>query len=297
MESEFKSYDKNNIFYKKWESSETKAIIQIFHGLGEMADYYEEFAREANKNNLTVYLFEYRGHGRTKAPFGEGNIFDQYVRDSLIFNTLIKKEYPDKKIFAIGHSLGTGIIQGALNLFPEFWAGVILTGLPDQRYDEKLIQGILEEIGKNGPDAPNVGAATELFGNLNDSFASEGSTLSWLTRDAERRDYYERLPYTNVSYSNRFYLDQAEYSTKMNQHGLSELENKDFPILILTGGNDIIADHGKYGDTKVKELIQKGFEDATSIVYPEFRHSILQEVGRDIVYNDIFDWIAKHNQY
>ena len=53
---------------KKWLSDNEKAKIQIIHGLGEMSEYYEQFAEYITAKGVSVYLCEYREHGRTALP-------------------------------------------------------------------------------------------------------------------------------------------------------------------------------------------------------------------------------------
>ena len=67
----------------------------------------------------------------------------------------------------------------------------------------------------------------------------------------------------------------------------------DTPILLLTGSNDVTAANGTYGDTKAKLLLEAGYRDVTSIIYPGLRHSVLQEKARMKVLEDIAQWLKK----
>ncbi len=294
MAGEFTTYDSEKIYYQSWTVDCPKAVIQIYHGLGEMEFYYTEFAQKANLDGISVYLHEYRAHGRTAAGFNEADIFSQYIKDALIFHTVIQRENPGIPVFLLAHSVGTEIAQGALYQYPEFYEGAILTGMPDQSFGEELLHGIEREIRENGPDAPNIAAAMELFGHVNDDYAEENSTLAWLTSDSAKRDFYEALPYTNVSYSNRFYRDMVLYQEQLKVQGILQIGRKELPLLILTGGEDLVSAHGTYGAKIAEQLKKNGFSDVTERTYPGYRHSILQETGRDKVEKDIFNWIGRH---
>jgi pimeloyl-ACP methyl ester carboxylesterase len=79
-----------------------------------MAWYYEDLAKKANQLGFSVYLHEYRKHGRTEADYGDGNIFLTFASDAAQMLTRIRQENPGKKVFLVCHSLGTGIAQFAI---------------------------------------------------------------------------------------------------------------------------------------------------------------------------------------
>lgn len=62
---------------KKWLSDNEKAKIQIIHGLGEMSEYYEQFAEYITAKGVSVYLCEYREHWKDGTACG----YRQYRSD------------------------------------------------------------------------------------------------------------------------------------------------------------------------------------------------------------------------
>ena len=64
--------------------------------------------------------------------------------------------------------------------------------------------------------------------------------------------------------------------------------------LAHNGSEDVTAENGTYGDTKLDLLEEAGFEDVESVVYEGLRHSILQETLADMVTSDILEWIQEH---
>jgi len=303
--SYYTSYDGEKIFYKEWQAEKEKAVIQIAHGLGEMADYYEEFARIANRSHFTVYLNEARGHGRTGPVFNSENIMDQFEKDLLHLNNIIREKHINKPVFLVGHSMGTVIIQSILsdnksqdndknqdNDIQRTWAGVLLSGIPYQENMEELINEVYMEISLYGEDAPSVTTFTKMFSNVNDSFSQEEGALAWLTGDGERRDYFLSLPYTNVSYSNRFYKDFLEKSLEVQEEGIFRYCDKSLPVYILGGQFDVVSKSGTYGEARAKEMEENGFTNVKVKTYQGFRHSILQEIQRKLVYENILEWIT-----
>ena len=293
---EYQSYDGRQIFYVKWQAQNEIAVLQIAHGLGEMADYYEEFAKLANDHHITVYLNEARGHGRTRAAYNSENIIEQYVKDVVELNRQIKKTYTDKPLFILGHSLGSVVTQLAILEYPQAWNGLILTGMPYQKNISELMKEVSREIVENGENADSISTFLKLFANINDSFPESEGSLAWLTSDEERRAYYIDLPYTNILYSNRFYRDFLEKSKEVQETGIVGYEDQTVPIAILGGESDVISENGTYGKTVTKKLKNTGFTNVSNKIYPQMRHSILQERNREQVFEDIAEWIGEISQ-
>lgn len=82
-----------------------KAKIQIIHGLGEMSEYYEQFAEYITAKGVSVYLCEYREHGRTALPADIDNIVQTAAKECGDFSSYVHSE-SETPLFLLGHSLG-----------------------------------------------------------------------------------------------------------------------------------------------------------------------------------------------
>ena len=295
---EFTSYDGEKIWYKIWHSENPRAVIQIMTGLAETAEYYEEFASEMTQKGYTVALHEFRKHGRTRAAYGNGNLFRNFARDGADFGKILRESFSGLPIILFAHSLGTTVSQIAIYEKMGRWDGIIFTGpshaviLPERR--ESLLELTERDILLYGEDADNARIYPEVFGKLNTPFASERSSLSFITSDREKWKWIGSLPYTNPPYSNRFFKDfiilQADLAVRETLEK-TDPPLTDTPVLFLTGAEDVTASDGRYGDIQAGLLRKAGCRDVTSIVYPGFRHSILQEPGRMQVIEDTRRWL------
>ena len=67
----------------------------------------------------------------------------------------------------------------------------------------------------------------------------------------------------------------------------------DLPVLLVAGDADPVGDYGK-GVSLVHSWLEKaGVEDLILRLYPEMRHEILNELGREAVYTDLLLWLEK----
>lgn len=295
---EFRTYDGETLYYKAWKAEKPRAVFQILTGLAEVAEYYEDFAGAAVRSGFSVYLLEYRRHGRNRSSYGEGNLFINYARDNAFFLKMIRIQEPGLKVFVMSHSLGTMVTQMAFSHTNADWDGVILMGLSHNAYTEekRKRQLALAEaaIEKYGPDAMNEDIYEEVFNHLNDRFAGENSPFSFITSDRDKWEWIASLPYTSPGYSNRFFKEFVEAWSLLETCGLETYQDHSLPVLILNGSEDVTAENGSYGDTKLDMLEEAGFEDVESAVYEGLRHSILQETLGDIVAEDILTWAEEH---
>lgn len=281
----------NGMHCKKWLADEEKAKIQVIHGLGEMSEYYEQFADYMTSHGISVYLSEYRDHGRTTLPTDIDNIVQLSADECLSFSEHISAD-SNTPLFLLGHSLGSQMAQHILKHGKsKLYSGVILTGCPHIHNTDTLLSDIDAEISAKGADVPSTDVFLKLFGKVAEPFP-EKCTVSWVTSDLERAEYYETLPYTNKMYSCRFYRSFLQLASEVQDDKyLSDIFPKP-PVLLISGTEDMVGDKGEYAKEKAAVLKANGF-DVRLEVFDGMRHSVLQEKERTSVYRLITDFILK----
>ena len=66
------------------------------------------------------------------------------------------------------------------------------------------------------------------------------------------------------------------------------------PILLIAGGQDPVGNYGK-GVKKVYDSYKKaGIQDVSMKLYPDDRHELLNELNKDIVYQNVLKWLTQH---
>ena len=69
---------------------------------------------------------------------------------------------------------------------------------------------------------------------------------------------------------------------------------KDLPILIISGEGDPVGNLGKGVKDVYQKYVKAGITDIECKLYPDMRHEILNEPGKQEVYDDTLSWIEKH---
>lgn len=284
-------FEHNGMHCKKWLSDNEKAKIQIVHGLGEMSEYYEQFAYQMTAEGISVYLSEYREHGRTLLPVNINDIVQISAEECGEFSRYVYSE-SDTPLFLLGHSLGSQMAEYILRRNGgELYSGIILTGCPHIHDTDTLLSDIDAEISEKGADAPSTDVFLKLFGKVAEPFP-EKCTVSWVTSDLERAEYYETLPYTNKMYSCRFYRSFLQLASEVQDDKyLSDIFPKP-PVLLISGTEDMVGDKGEYAKEKASVLKANGF-DVRLVILDGMRHSVLQEKNRKSVYRLITDFVLQ----
>lgn len=300
----FSSFDREMIYTRYWpvDKEFVKGAILILHGLGETADYYDEFSRTANIEGFAVYISEARGHGRTAGDINSpyygnkaGDIgregFTCLYEDARMLTRLIRSEYRNKPVFMLGHSMGSLTARLYSARYGELIDGLILTGAlaaPDNI--DELKEAIENEISLNGLKAPCRYTFSLFFKDVSKQFEPVKTELDWITSDARMIDESLKLPYTYIMFNNGFYRSLFEALDEAGNAVLTGRFPRKLPVYLLSGGKDSITGNGRITQEQYKAYKKAGITDIEIKIYENCRHSILREVNRSEISHEILDW-------
>jgi len=102
------------IFFRMFEAPDEKARMVIAHGLGEHSGRYENLIMQLVPMGISLWIPDFRGHGKSQGKRGHVLSFDEYTSDLTGMLEMAHQGKPDnKKMFLLGHSMG-GLIALAL---------------------------------------------------------------------------------------------------------------------------------------------------------------------------------------
>ncbi|MCH7855103.1 MAG: alpha/beta fold hydrolase, partial [Proteobacteria bacterium] len=126
--------DGHRIMLDCWQPvGEVRALMHVFHGLGEHAARYNRFARQCAAHGYVVVAHNHRGHGENCAPDGLGHYADdngwnRLINDALQVQQDLVKRYPDLPLILFGHSMGSYIAQSFMMRHAENVSALVLSG-------------------------------------------------------------------------------------------------------------------------------------------------------------------------
>ena len=260
------------IFTRTWlPEGDTRGIIIITHGLNSHSGYYQWTDEQFTAQNYAVYAPDQQGRGKSEGErFYTDNIYDA-VADVDYVVDLAKKVYSNLPVFLLGHS-----------------AGGVLACLYSLEHQEKLSGLICESFAFKVP-APDFALAV-LKGVSH--IAPHFHTVKLKNEDFSRNP--EAVAFMN---NDPLIAGESQPSKSMEQLvKADERLEKEFsritlPVLILHGTNDKATKPGGsrffYDNT--------GSTDKTLKFYEGHYHDLLNDLGKEIVMNDITEWIKKHS--
>lgn len=255
-------------------SGAPRAVVQLLHGVGEHAGRYGALIDALTASGFTVYADDHRGHGRTGmrqhgsasrlGTLGAGG--HRAAVDAVWQLTeTIREENPDLPLILLGHSWGSFLAQILLNEHPEAYDALVLSGSA-LRWPGSLNAGDLNAPWK-GPDAMGT---------------------EWLASDLSvGRAFLDDPLATDEPLLKLFGpLNAMQLYGRPRRH-----LGHDIPVLLLVGRDDTVG-----GPRSVHRLAdayrnRSGLTDVTTLVYPDVRHEIFNDVSQAEVRADLLAWL------
>ncbi len=280
-------------------NQEPAAILFIVHGMAEYAERYSTIVGGLIKNNIAVFANDNRGHGKAVTDINtlgivENNWFNNQVEDILLAINFLKEAYPKKKIFLLGHSMGSFLCQRFHQLYGSSIDGLILSA-SNGKQDPLMSAGIaiaFVQMHLFGKKYRSRLLNTLSFGKFNNAFKPNRTLFDWLSRDTEEVDKYVEDPLCGFVCSASFFY----YFFK----GLKDIFDKqhiqnippNVPVYLFAGDKDPVGLFGK-GFMKLYDVWKaNGVKDISYKLYDDGRHEMLNETNREEVIADLVNWIT-----
>lgn len=277
---------------------EIKAILQIAHGMCEYIKRYEEFIAYLLERGILVCGNDHIGHGGSIESYADRGYFSQkdgdicVVDDMYQLTRLVKKDYPNKKYFLLGHSMGSFASRIYASKHGKEIDGLILSGTGGKQPAIDIIIGLSKLMCiKEGERNSSLLIKKLAFGNYNDRFQPKRTSSDWLTRDTAIIDAYRKNDLSNFNFTNSGYITLFTLVKKANQRATFERTPQRLPIYLFSGDMDPVGAYG-IGTTWVfHEYGRIPIINTEIKLYKEGRHEMLNEINRQEVYEDIYKWL------
>lgn len=289
-----------DVFVHRWlPDGDTKAVVQISHGLAEHGARYARFAQRLTDHGYAVYAGDHRGHGKTsgtRGGFAERDGWSIVVSDLLLVTERAKSEQPGLPVFLLGHSMGSFLARSYAAEHGAELAGLVLTGTAGGA-------GALGRVGVavaglqgrlRGRSWASGLMNTLSFGQYNAAFKPARTPFDWLSRDPAEVDAYIDDPDCGFVFSAGGYHDLLSGLASVNTDAVVARFPKSLPVHLASGDADPVGANGKGVTAVADQLRRAGLSDVTLTLWPGARHEILNETNRDEVEQEILDWLDDH---
>lgn len=278
---------------------EVRAVLQIIHGIAEYIERYDDFARFLNDRGILVVAEDHMGHGQSINGDGIQGYFHggwfTAVADSYRFLEDTRREFPGVPYILFGHSMGSFMARTILCKYPDsgITAAVICgTGWQPAALLPAAIKMVDSVCKKSGETEPNEKLQNLVFGSYNKRVEHPRTPYDWLTRDKAQVDAYIAHPKCGFTASAGLLREMMKGIRYIEQPQNLGAMRKELPVFFIAGGDDPVGSYGK-GVKKSAEAFRKaGMTDVSVRIYPLGRHEILNEINKDEVYEDVFQWVS-----
>lgn len=264
-----------------------RAIVQIIHGALEHKERYFDLIKDLNENNYSVFISDNRGHGNSlseKYSFGYIDGVEKVVDDNIAITRAIKEKFPDKKIFLIGHSLGTVfggiylekadelidklVLSGPPNFIPEVNFAIFLANIINFYFGEKRTVFILKKL-----------------------YTGDKVNWGWLSYSKENIEDAKKDPLMPKVFKNRGYLAVFEGVKELNNLKNFKCKNPELNILFIAGKDDVVIGGESGFKNSINALNKVGYKNIESKLYENMKHEIFREKDNQKVFKDLVDFL------
>ena len=120
-----KSFD-GRVFYREWTCVSPKAVIIFVHGMGGYSGRFFEMGPYFAKAGFQIFAIEQKGHGESPSIKGHISNFKLYSSDLKSLVEHARAQFPGRKIFVFGESMGGLITLDFCIHFQDLIDGIIL---------------------------------------------------------------------------------------------------------------------------------------------------------------------------
>jgi acylglycerol lipase len=258
-EGQFNGYKNLKIYFQYWLPEDTpRAVLLIAHGFSEHSGHYGTVVDYFIPKGYAVWALDHRGHGRSEGERVQIDDFHDYIADLKTFFDIVRQNNPGKKIFLIGHSMGSMISLSYTLAYQNEMDGLITSG-----------------GGLAKPGVPPV------------LLISPGQTIDPATncRNAKAVAEFVNDP---LVYHGPVPPKHAILAGKRISELAHEVHQIRLPVLVMAGAG------GPDGEASKVLFDLIGSKDKTHKAYPGLLHDIFKEPEYLQVLADLEEWVKAH---
>lgn len=281
---------------------EIKGVVQIIHGMAEYAARYAPFAEFLNDNGYLVVAEDHLGHGQSVLSEKELGYFNKERSTQIVIDDIrslqaaVKKQFPDKPYFILGHSMGSFFCRKYISLYGSDFNGAIImgTGFKNKFTIETALAAVRINALFCGWHHRSKLIRKLAFGRYGKRVPAFGDNV-WLSKDTSNIEAYEADPLCGFYFTNNGYNILFNIIKQACSKNTIESVPKNLPVYFVAGEEDPVGDYGK-GVKKAKaKFDEAGIEDVSITLYEKARHEILNDFCKGQVEKDILSFIENHS--
>ncbi len=270
-----------------------KAVFQIVHGMCEHKERYVPFMEFLASKGYAAVIHDHRGHGQSvRTPEDLGYFYEggwqAMVDDIRLVNQWAHGRWPGLPLVLFGHSMGSMAVRSYTKRHDDTIDGLFVCGCPSFNPGAGAGKALAKTLGSIKGEHYRPKLIQKIaFGGYSRNFRGETSPNCWVCSDPSVVRAYDADPLCNYVFTangfrNLFGVMQDCYSVRGWKMSRPQL-----PVRFISGAEDPCLISPKAFESAVENMRSFGYGDVTSRLYPGMRHEILNETGRQEVWDDV----------
>ena len=252
-----------------WRSEAPRASLLLTHGFAEYAEryvaHYHALVPKLNALGFDVYGWDMRGHGRSAGARGVADLREAVADHRAARRVLVAQGKP---FFLFGHSLGGLVTAASVAEDGAGAAGVVLSAPALLISAPAHLRAIAGAMSVFAPSARLVPALD----------------IDGLSRIPEEVEAYRNDPMVSDP---RVPARTGATAITVAERAWTQYPDWTAPVLVLHGEMDRATD--PEGSKRFAAMIPAA--DKKLVLYPDGRHELLNDIGRDEVLSVILKWL------
>lgn len=280
-----------------------RGVVQLVHGMAEHISRYDDFARFLAAQGFLVGGHDHIGHGSTATTAAERGVVDADAGAQAMIDDvqqmrlmLAQQVVPGTPYFLFGHSMGSLVVRSYLPQYGEGLTGAIICGTANE---STVVSAAGNQLARLMARVRGNDYQSGLLHSLADGAYSRAikdarTPFDWLSRDPQVADEFMADETTGFMFGAGAYAALTELAHRAASPKTLAATPHALPLLYIAGEADPVGKCGKGVAKAAEAMEQAGAQDVTLKLYPDMRHEILNEYGKEEVYRYILDWVEAH---
>ena len=274
-----------------------KAAILFIHGLCGKIDRMLPTMKHFADEGYASIGFDMRGHGdsirseedRGYTYHGGSKAMTEDIRGIIGW---IETHFPKTPVFIVAHSMGSLAARAYLKTDDTHIEGLIVCGSPSYNPFSPFARIFLHIYNAVTGGRNRLEGLQRYTSNLyNKDFEEEGFQ-AWMCSDPEERRKFFEDPECNYTCTTDCSLTLLRLMKETYSKKGWHVANPSLPILFISGENDACMISMKRFHQSAGFLNSVGYTNVSSLIFPDMRHEVLNEIGKESAWQAIRDFIS-----
>lgn len=208
-----------------------------------------------------------------------------------LVNEWIDEEFDGVPVYMLGHSMGSLALRAYMSRYPHDADGVVLCGSPAYSPFSPFLYRVASVLCWFGMGHMRPKLIYRIMTDYyNRDYDSEGM-LAWICSDHDVRMTFINDPLHNFRFTLNGNRALMGLMIEAYSHERFDPSLNDLPVLLISGEDDSCSGGPAGIDKSACAIHDRGCRNVRIKTYPAMRHEILNEIGKERVWQDIYDFM------